>query len=383
MAQWTVCPACGLRHSRGPDHCPRCSLHTAGSDARSVLPTTATSASGSAAAGATARRPSRSLGLGAVLGMVGMVLLLSVVSVVARRAGRAAVLNVHWRDPVLLKAEENLGRDLQSLLTMERSLEAFRATALEDARALGERAAVLEIAASRLEGVGAAAGLTLEERHPARKTGGWTTSSVRVRAGRHPSELIDALGRLSVPEGTWVEAARCTGTGCSLVLSAATWREPQRPPGLVLPRSLPPRPWWPPSAEVWDRVQQAGEENARHRAVVDELHALKMVREKGTLLELVTVGGRSERHRAAFVGAIGAALAAGMSEVEVVRAEGGVFVTVPQRSPGFSARLTDLGTAYEERTSGAGTTYVLAFGRGRVRAASYNTDLPAGFSAGF
>jgi len=312
-----------------------------------------------------------------------LVLFLAVVGVVSRRAGHAAALRVHWRDPALLKAEEDLARDLQSLLTMERSLEAYRVTALEDARALRARAAALEGAASRLEGVGAAARLEVEDRPPSRKSGSWSTSSVRVRAGRDPSELIDVMGRLSVPDGTWVETARCTGAGCSLVLSAASWREPTRPAAHALPGSLPPRPWWPPSAEVWDRVQQAGQENARHRAVVNELHALKMVREQGTLLEFVTVGGRSERHRAAFVGAIGAALAAGMSEVEVVRAEGGVFVTVPQRSAGFSARLTDLGTAYEDRTSGAGTTYVLAFGRGRVRAASFGTDLPAGFSASF
>jgi hypothetical protein len=317
----------------------------------------------------------------AVLGVVGLVLVGAVVRVVSRRVGRAAALSIHWRDPALLKAEEDLSRDLQSLQDLEQRLEGYRATAAEDDRALRERITRLEGAASGLEGAGAGAGLTVEERYPARARWNWTTASVRLHAGRAPAELVAAVERLSIPEGAWLEAARCVAAGCSLDLSAASWKEPRPSDPRARPRPLPPRPWWPPSAEVWDRVQQAGAEYDRHWGSVAGLVELRRIRDEGALLQLIVSGGRAERHRIVLVAALGAAEAAGEPVVEVRRGERGVLVTVPARSADLLERLRAQGAAWEERTTSAGTTYLLCFGREPVRAPSTLTEPPPGFSA--
>ncbi|WP_242345284.1 hypothetical protein [Anaeromyxobacter terrae] len=291
--------------------------------------------------------------------------------------------HVHWRDPALLRAEEELEAQLRTLRALERSLEPLRATAAEDERALKQRAAALARAVGGLEDVVVAAGLELEERLPARKNGRWTTTSVRVRTGPKPAELLDLVGRISLPEGAWLEAARCTGAGCSLVLSAATREEPQRSPTAARPRQLPPKPWWPPSAKVWDRVRQASEECTRLTTAVNELNVLRETQQAGTLVELVIGATRNEEHRTVIARAVGAALAAGMTEVEVMRRPEGLHVSVPQRSAALRSRLDDLGRISEERSTKSATTYVLTLGRGQVRSVGWSTDLPAGYSSGF
>lgn len=291
--------------------------------------------------------------------------------------------HVHWRDPALLKAEAELEAQLRTLRTLERSLEPLKATAAEDERALEQRATALARAVDGLEDVVVAAGLELEERLPTRKNGRWTTTSVRVRAGASPAELMDLVGRMSLPEGAWLEAARCIGAGCSLVLSAATREEPQRTPTAARPRELPPKPWWPPSAKVWDRVRQASEECTRLTTVINELNVLRETQQAGTLVELVMGATRNEEHRTVIARAVGAAVAAGMAEVEVMRRPEGIHVAVPQRSAALRSRLDDVGRIQEERSGESATTYVLTLRRGHARSLGWPTDLPAGYSSNF
>jgi hypothetical protein len=316
-----------------------------------------------------------------VLRVLGMMLLVGVAAGFVRAGVRSGMRHVHWRDPALVRTEQLLEQEIASLRSLESSLGRGLADPAEDERALSAHLAELAGAAEGLEGVAGAAGLEVEARLPPRRKGDWTTEAIRAGVVRDVAGLEGVLARLSLPRGAWVEGVRCSGEGCSVYLSAATWtEEPRRPPAPSQPRQLAPRPSWPPSAEVWDRVEQGNAEVARLLPRINELYARRRVHERRTHLELVAAGAAVEGHRTALARVVAAALEAGLTDVEVTRSGYGVKVHVPRRSVELQARLGALGHAWEDGGTASAVTYSLSF---RQPASVGASDLPAGLSLSY
>jgi hypothetical protein len=261
-------------------------------------------------------------------------------------------------DSELGRAERALGEQVLKLRARATLAPDLRERYGKAERYHAEQVAVFERAVSGLEGVGLAAGLELLERLPDRRAGGWTTSSLRFRAGRSPSELLDRIATLNIPDGAWVEAASCTALDCSVVLSAANKELAPRRVTAREPPTLPPKPWWPSRANRWERARETRDEVIRLQEEVADVDAKASVYHQAEALESVRLALRSEPFRAELIQLLRVLEGAGVSGFAVDRVETGFEITV-RGAPELKEPLGRLGLPEVARVSDTGMTYRL------------------------
>jgi len=381
VADWSVCPTCGLRHSRGAGRCPRCGPSAQPPGAPGAFPGPPRVPSpGAQAARRTGGVRKAAVPLAAILGMI---LLMAVARQVGKSAGRGLVERIHLRDPALVKQERDAEWQLEQLRKIAATEAAERARCGDAAADRSERWAVFEGADAALEPAAAAAGLEVRARLAPRDNRAWVTTAIELRVEGGVTGLLEALERLEPPAGTWVEAARCSVDACSLVFAAA--RKAARTPGPAVVwhgPPLPPRPWWPPSAQVWDRVTQLREEIVPLRALADEIGTLRNVRREVEVLDDLLGLMRSSQVRGELARCVEAVREAGGAELEARRDRSGILVTLPVRTPEVERRLGKVGIVEPVGQMGAGYAIELHPRPGRLDATPFRYDYPAGFALG-
>jgi hypothetical protein len=253
----------------------------------------------------------------------------------------------------LERMDRSLSAELVELHAIANNREQFRR---ELAKLLEKHAALVGLfdrATADLEATGHAAGFQVEERVASHPEMGWATARIRFRRDGPTSDAMKALQALDVGEGAWLEAVRCTTTGCTMILSAA---KPSPDAAEASPElALPVRPCWPPSAKRWDRVREQMDERARLRASLGEVSGTRtLMRRMQALIEVLEVIQSEDFRTGELLRAVDAAHSAGVRAFEARRVPSGVQLVAPEAPPALEAALRTQGGLVRE-----GSTYTV------------------------